>query len=152
MEVCQKKKDQSILDYCVELSDYFRKIYSIDKRKEKGQFFTNKKVASFMASLFDLNRHELRLLDPGAGTGILSAAVCDRIVLESESKTKLTVDCYEPDSCVIPFLKSVLSECKSVLEDHGHEMDFNIYESNFVLDNADYDKESREKDIQFSHF
>jgi Type I restriction-modification system methyltransferase subunit len=145
MEKLQRNQNCNLVDYAVELGDHYRKIYSTDERKEKGQFFTNKKVAVFMANLFDLNRQELKLLDPGAGTGILSAAVCDRIIFESEEKRKVTIDCYEPDSCVIPCLKRVLSECKNVLESHGHEMDFYIYQSNFVLNNANYDKDCNKK-------
>jgi adenine-specific DNA-methyltransferase len=145
MEIPQKKENCSLLDYSVELSDCVRRIHSVDQRKEKGQFFTNKKVASFMASLLDLEHDELKLLDPGAGTGILSAAICDRIVLESKNKFKLTIDCYEQDSCVVPYLKCLMTECKNIFENHGHKMDFNIYESNFILDNADYDKKCEKK-------
>lgn len=140
MEIPQKKKDQNLLDYTGQVSDNFRRYYSIDQRKEKGQFFTNKKVAAFMASLVDIDSNELKVLDPGAGTGILSAAICDRVIKESKNKLKLTIDCYELDSYVIPYLKQVLSTCKDSLQEFGHEMDFNIYEYNFVLENANYDK------------
>ena len=52
------------------------------KRKKYGQFFTNMATANFMASLFcfDLTKPELHLLDAGAGTGILSAAVIDKLI------------------------------------------------------------------------
>lgn len=153
MEIPQKKKEQSLLDYTGEVSDNFRKCYSIDQRKEKGQFFTNKKVAAFMASLVDIGRSEIKILDPGAGTGILSAAICDKVINESKKKLKLTIDCYELDSCVIPHLKKVLSTCKDSLQEFGHEMNFNIYESNFVLENANYDKhiEKIEYDVAISN-
>lgn len=149
MEMPRKKENCSLLDYSVELSDSFRKIYSVEKRKEKGQFFTNKKVAFFMASLLDLRHAEIKLLDPGAGTGILSAAICDRIILESKNKLNLTIDCYEQDSEVVPYLECLMSECKNVFEKHGHELSFNIYESNFILDNANHYK--RKYDLAISN-
>jgi len=153
MNIPQKKKDQSILDYAGEVSDSFRKSYSIDQRKEKGQFFTNKNVAAFMASLVNIDRNDMRILDPGAGTGILSASLCDRVIHECKSKIKLTIDCYELDSYAVPYLNEVLSECKNTLQKFGHEMDFHIYESNFVLENANYSKdiEKIEYDVAISN-
>lgn len=148
MKIPQKKKDQNTLDFAEKASDNFRRYYLADQRKENGQFFTNKKVAAFMASLIDISSSEMRILDPGAGTGILSAAVCDRVINESKSKMRLIIDCYELDSYAIPYLKNVLSECRDSLQEFGHELDFNIYESNFVLENANYDKD-KEK-IEYS--
>ena len=51
-------------------------------RKKIGQFFTSKESALFMASLFDLDvfEEEISFLDPGAGTGILTAALVQKIV------------------------------------------------------------------------
>ncbi len=50
-------------------------------RKKKGQFFTSRETAMFMAGLFDLTSipQSLEILDPGTGTAILSAALIDRI-------------------------------------------------------------------------
>ena len=47
-----------------------------DNRKKIGQFFTDEKTAIFMAKMFDFSNvySKIRVLDPGAGTGILSAA------------------------------------------------------------------------------
>lgn len=45
-------------------------------RKKYGQFFTSKETAVFMASLFDITEENrtISILDPGAGSGILSIA------------------------------------------------------------------------------
>ncbi len=50
-------------------------------RKTQGQFFTGKNTARFMAGLFSAEklRGDVSVLDPGAGTGILSAAVVERL-------------------------------------------------------------------------
>ena len=53
---------------------------SIKGRKTLGQFFTPLSVARFMAGLAEYNRKSLRVLDAGAGTGILSCAVCEAAV------------------------------------------------------------------------
>src|SRR5579875_2656398 len=53
-------------------------------RGERGQFLTPTRVASFMASMFDLEprRESVRLLDAGAGIGSLSAAFVARVSSE----------------------------------------------------------------------
>ena len=55
----------------------------LDKQHELGQFLTPSPVVEFMASLFEIHRSEVRLLDAGAGAGALSAALIlhDAIIL-----------------------------------------------------------------------
>ena len=57
-------------------------------RKKKGQFFTSQETARYMASLFDLSnlRGSVQILDPGAGSGILSAALIERLNNESNQE------------------------------------------------------------------
>lgn len=47
--------------------------------RPKGQRFTSPGVARFMASQVDALPPTIRILDPGAGVGILTAALCERI-------------------------------------------------------------------------
>lgn len=76
------------------------------ERKKFGQFFTTAKTAEYMASLFniDYSKSELRILDAGAGTGILSAALLDKIANDGYTG-KLKLTCYETDPTVLPILK-----------------------------------------------
>ena len=63
------------------------------KRKKYGQFFTNSTTAKFMASLFcfDLSKPKIEILD--AGTGILAAAVVQKLY-ELGYVGKIYVTCY----------------------------------------------------------
>ena len=63
------------------------------KRKKYGQFFTNSTTAKFMASLFcfDLSKQKIEILD--AGTGILAAAVVQKLY-ELGYVVKIYVTCY----------------------------------------------------------
>lgn len=74
-------------------------------RKRYGQFFTSEKTARYMASLyhFDLSKPEMSILDTGAGTGILSAAVVERLH-NLGYKGHVTIACYETDLNVVPVL------------------------------------------------
>ncbi|AKG04098.1 hypothetical protein AAV35_004395 [Salimicrobium jeotgali] len=47
-----------------------------DARKKIGQFFTPTPVANYMANLVTVNHQEIKVLDPGAGTGTLTASFC----------------------------------------------------------------------------
>jgi len=48
------------------------------KKQELGQYRTPERIASFMASLFEVYPTEVRLLDAGAGDGTLTAAFVKR--------------------------------------------------------------------------
>ena len=74
-----------------------------NKRKKYGQFFTNVTTAQYMASLFDFDttKEQMELLDAGAGTGILSAAVVQELISRGFAG-HIHITCYETDNLVQP--------------------------------------------------
>ena len=76
------------------------------QRKAYGQFFTTELTARFMSELFviDLNLPTIRILDAGAGTGILSAAIVERI-FNMGYNGNISLVCYENDARVLPVLR-----------------------------------------------
>jgi len=137
LEIPYRNCDEGALDYAVRLSDLYTKFNDVKERKRKGQFFTPKRVSTFMASLFSINQDNIRLLDPGAGVGTLSAAFCDKVA-KSPDRIKTTIDAYESDPDLLPFLRRVLETCREELEERGHIMSYNIFEQDFVLHNGNY--------------
>lgn len=100
-------------------------------RKKKGQFFTSIEIADYMARLFDISscENEVSVLDPGAGTGILSVAFADRMLNEiPNSRIKLT--CYETDTDVLPILNRNLEYLKDSYE---NRVDYRIVEDDYIL-------------------
>lgn len=79
------------------------------KRKKIGQFFTSKETAIFMASMFDLSNiaGSVKILDPGAGSGILSAAIIERLD-KVTGINEINLVCYENNEDVLPVLKDNL--------------------------------------------
>lgn len=80
------------------------------QRKGYGQFFTTELTAEFMAQLFtiDLTLPLLRILDAGAGTGVLSAAMIERITYLGYNG-QIHLVCYENDDKVLPVLSQNLA-------------------------------------------
>ena len=101
------------------------------KRKKYGQFFTSKETATFMAGLFSIpnGRDSLSILDPGAGSGILSVALLER--LESNAKIDtIKLVCYENDSNIVELLRSNLEWVR----DHTtKDVSFTIITDNYIL-------------------
>lgn len=128
---------QGLPQYAESLSELHTQTYSAEVRKSKGQFFTPKKVGMYMSSLFQVNHETIRVLDPGAGTGILTAAFCERL-LHSDGAARLTLDVYENDPVLLPLLKSTLEKCKSELEGKGHTVEYHLHEKDFILSNEQY--------------
>ncbi len=133
------KPRNDLFGFVDSVCDDFLKNSSPANRKKRGQFFTPKEVASFMAGLFELDttRKSFRLLDAGAGIGMLSVAFCHR-VSSLKHNVFLHVDAYENDPEVIPYLRSILGECKILLENSGHTMTFDVTEKDFVVENPNF--------------
>lgn len=118
----------NILDAVVENTNTFIASVPKSQRKKFGQFFTTAKTAMYMVALFciDLDKEELSLLDAGAGTGILSAALLDRI-FQIGYTGKINLTCYETDSVVLPVLEQNLKLAK---EKYG--INYSIKTENYI--------------------
>lgn len=134
-----------------------RFVASIPKedRKRYGQFFTAEKTAVHMASMFDfdLSKPNLNILDAGAGTGLLSAAVIQRLV-ELGYRGHLHLVCYETDPNVLPVLINnlelmkkeadfsflVLAENYITSQQFGLLFDENANQFDYIIGNPPYVK------------
>lgn len=104
------------LDTAYNTTATFVESISKSERKKYGQFFTSRKTAEFMSSLFtiDYSKEELRLLDAGAGTGLLTTALVEHL-RENGYKGVISVVCYENDLKVLPTLAENLENLKAHL-------------------------------------
>lgn len=104
-------------------------------RKVQGQFFTGKETACFMAELFSVEKlqGDISLLDPGAGTGILSAAVVERLQKRTGIR-HIRLVCYENDSNVREILKSNL---RLMAEASRIPLDWELRTDNFVTSQSE---------------
>jgi len=119
----------TFLNSAYNLTSDFVETIPKEERKKYGQFFTSKKTAEFMASLFtiDFSKTKLRLLDAGAGTGLLTVALVERL-RTSGYEGEIMVVCYENDTKVLPTLTSNLENLKN-----GLGIQYEIRVENYLL-------------------
>jgi len=134
---------QNLVEYANNQTKLYCEANPVSVRKLKGQIFTPPKIASFMAGLFAPEKSAVRILDPGAGTGILVAAICDRFIQENHRNLKISIDVYENDKNVLPFLKSTLEACKNALNEVNCSMDYRIFDNDFILHHAKVKKSGK---------
>lgn len=100
------------------------------ERKKYGQFFTSMETARYMASMFVIPEKQevISVLDAGAGSGILSCAMLERLD-EIEGIKEIELTCYETDENVLPLLKENLSFMKMQSCKH---ININIITDNYI--------------------
>jgi adenine-specific DNA-methyltransferase len=126
----------SLIRLAAEQQRQFDATTSPRMRKERGQFGTAPAIADFMAGMFtQIPQGPVRILDPGAGVGILSAAVCQRI-LQQRSRHHLIFELWENDLHLEVRLRRTMEACREALREAGHELEFMIQTQDFVLERA----------------
>ncbi len=103
-----------------------------------NQVFTPIEIAQYMANMVQLPQGNISILDPGAGTGILTSALCDRIYNEIDSPIEINITVYENDEKILPYLKKSLNNCKFHLQEKNHSVNYNIQKSDFLIEGEKY--------------
>lgn len=120
-----------MLEKIIDLTNRYIDSMPKKERKKYGQFFTSMETARFMAGLYDIpeSMDTVKVLDPGAGSGILACAFVERLeTLNFVKNIELT--CYENDSNVLPLLHDNLTFCK---EHSSKNITINILTDNYIL-------------------
>jgi len=124
-----------MLDYIIDKTAKFGESKSKEERKSLGQFFTPKDTARFMAELFNVPRNSfIRVLDPGAGSGILSAAVLEVIDRQYPAVKEIELTCYETNADVIPLLEANIAYMQQLTR---IKLTVKIEKENYLLSQSD---------------
>ncbi len=132
MYLARRSKEVGLSDYSAALQERHEAATSADARKEKGQVFTPPGVCRFMASRFTRIPDRFRVLDPGAGIGSLSAAMCER-VMTLASPRRIEIVLFENDPMLLPLLEENMQHCRDSLSEAGHELRYTIQAEDFIL-------------------
>lgn len=113
---------------------------SRDERSESGQFFTPTEIARYLATWFQVdgfNRSSLHLLDPGAGSGVLTAALVERIVDlcgkgELPKLQEVALEVWELDADFLPALRQNLDACAGILRGVAINATLQIHHGSYI--------------------
>jgi adenine-specific DNA-methyltransferase len=101
-------------------------------RSEIGQFLTPASTAQFMSSMFEEGPQYVRILDPGAGTGVLFAMCVESMISQDKPPLSIKVVAYETDVAILRHLKETMNCCKSLCASHGISFQGEIINEDFV--------------------
>jgi len=88
-------------------------------RSQIGQFLTPAAIAQFMSSMFETGPRHVRILDPGAGAGVLFAACVETLVSQKDRPLSIEVVAYETDSTILPYLDETMKWSQSLCVSNG---------------------------------
>jgi adenine-specific DNA-methyltransferase len=129
----QPKPEETPLCYADRLGIWYSAALPVAHKKAYGQYFTPKSVAGFMASLCHIEEGELRLLDPGAGTGVLTCAVGEHAARQGTKPARLYAELYETDPALAEVLKKSLAYLREWLSSYGISLEAAIRTDDFVM-------------------
>ena len=123
----------------VDVSDWLAQLYCAHAnewhRKTHGQFFTLPIIARFMAGFslpLDSGAH---VVEPGAGAGILTAAMAEHVVRQGQCRA-WRATAYETDVSLRPVLTLALGYARHWSNRWGVRFEFEIRLEDFILANA----------------
>ena len=101
-------KGSTPVDYAEALGEAYLSFTKHNHRKNVGHYLTPASIARFMAGCSSYSERHMRVLDPGSGTGILSAAVCEA-ASEGGTVKSLHIDAYETEPLLADLTRLVLT-------------------------------------------
>lgn len=110
----------------------FNAMTSRSDRSEIGQFLTPASIAEFMSSLFEPREKEVRILDPGAGAGILFAACIKKLLLQKKHPSSIEIVAYETDQIILPHLRETMDWCELRCKEHNIPFNGIIRKDDFI--------------------
>ncbi len=106
-----------------------------------GRLFTKKDTARLMAGMLHLDESKtvFTVLDPGAGTGILAAAVIEQICKKHSACKQIYVTCYENDPLFVPMLEDNLERIrKKCRHDYDVKLFVTVYAENYLTESKNH--------------
>lgn len=135
---------QQVIEQILHSSDCYFNSTDKKNRKDKGQFFTPYNVANFMAGLLENRKETASILDPGAGTGLLTLSVVQELV-ENGLIKNATVDLFENDMHLIPLLENNMQLLRNYCAKQDVILSYNIICENFITYNKKNWEEANSK-------
>lgn len=138
MEIRNKEsEDRALLSIPDALRANFFASANPRHQKDLGQFLTPPHVADLMAAMFNLQASHIRLLDAGAGMGILSAAFVRRQLQKRVPPKRIEVTAYELDPALIEGLEETYEACHSACQERRVHFSGTVHHADFIAEAAE---------------
>ncbi|MGV8057644.1 MAG: Eco57I restriction-modification methylase domain-containing protein [Smithellaceae bacterium] len=129
-------KDDDMTLESLNMLDHVRQAFnaatSRTARSQIGQFLTPSSIADFMSSLFQARTRDIRILDPGAGAGVLFAACVNKLLSEKRQPHSIEVVAYETDGVILPHLQETMDRCAALCKSRNVSFTGIIREDDFI--------------------
>lgn len=97
-----------------------------------GQFFTPSPISKYMASLFSRIEGNVLLLDPGCGSGSLTAAFVDES-LKRKKISSIKIHAFDVEPIIQPFIAETLSLCREKSKKNAVSINTHFILDDFIL-------------------
>lgn len=104
-----------------------------DRQNSLGQFFTPLSIAKLMSSMLSADRNIIRLLDAGAGIGVLTASFVAKACEQQNKPQEIAVTVFEFDQYLNPYLKQTLEHCRNECALNGIKFTSKIRNEDFIV-------------------
>ncbi len=122
--------DLSPIEVCQIVGEWYVAHSSEARRHNAGQFFTPAIVARYMTNVAGILHNDARILDPGAGVGILACAICEAAIVYKLAA--LSIVAYESDPILHALCSFTLDYTREQLHEHGIELSIELYHQDFI--------------------
>ena len=96
------------------------------------QYFTPPSVARLMASILEFDSKEIKILDPGAGSGILFTACVNQILKGTHLPRSISITAYEIDPNLKEDLELSIDICNKACKEAGIEFSGQLKSEDFI--------------------
>lgn len=133
-ETLPPNSGENPLAYADRVGRWYAASVSDHHKKTIGQYLTPIEIAVFMSRLcVPENSGKIRVLDPGAGSGILSCALCETLAQQSQAPRHIVLEAFEADIPLSRILQDCLEYLKQWLQPKGIKLEFTVMADDFVM-------------------
>jgi len=118
------------------LGAFYTSKVSNEHKKELGQYFTPLPIAKFIAEFVVSTSEEVKILDPGCGIGILSAAIIEDFALLNPQIKTIELVAFETDIQLLPLAEICFNYLRKWLLKKGIELNYFLCKNDFILHNS----------------
>ena len=105
---------------------------TVDRQHMLGQFLSSRSVADLLASFAEFDGGDVRMLEAGAGAGVLVAAAVHFACTAKKRPRSFSVDAWEVDEAVILALRQTLDDCRHECVASGIHFAARLHHGDFI--------------------